>query len=224
MFALIINILFLVGFYYEFYNRCNHKYLIQKIQSEISFSLEYDLVFCEYEYSNDIYNSKNLKPILIALNTIYGLSLLIAYITFVVSLYQNAKCGLKCSAIFLFAPIIISIFDIFVSSYVIRPLPDELSPKFSEELKKEIKEAYTSVRNINILVEFFSICSLFLTIFSEISYLYFYNKVKKNEDERDLNQLLEETNKNGNNSDKNYPKNDENTESLGDNLFEQNNN
>ena len=224
LFALIINILFLIGFYYEFYNRCNHKDLIQKIESEISFSLEYDLVFCEYEYSNDIYNSKNLKPILIALNTIYGLSLLIAYITFVVSLYQNAKCGLKCSAIFLFAPIIISIFDIFVSFYVIRPLPDELSPEFSEELKKEIKEAYTSVRNINILVEFFSICSLFLTIFSEISYLYFYNKVKKNEDERDLNQLLEETNKNGNNSDKNYPKNDKNTEILGDNLFEQNNN
>ena len=219
LFALIINILFLIGFYYEFYNRCNHKDLIQKIKS-----LEYDLVFCEYEYSNDIYNSKNLKPILIALNTIYGLSLLIAYITFVVSLYQNAKCGLKCSVIFLFAPIIISIFDIFVSFYVIRPLPDELSPEFSEELKKEIKEAYTSVRNINILVEFFSICSLFLTIFSEISYLYFYNKVKKNEDERDLNQLLEETNNNGNNSDKNYPKNDKNTEILGDNLFEQNNN
>ena len=225
LFELIINILFLVGFYYELYNRCNHKDLIQKIKSEVYFSFEYELVFCEYEYSNnDIYNSKNFKPILIVLNVIYGLSLLIAYITFVVSLYQNAKCGLKCSAIFLFAPIIISIFDIFVSSYVIRPLPDELSPKFSEELKKEIKEAYTSVRNINILVEFFSICSLFLTIFSEISYLYFYNKVKKNENERDVNQLWEETNKNGNNSDKNYPKNDKNTEILGDNLFEQNNN
>ena len=225
LFALIINILFLVGFYYEFYNRCNHKDLIQKIKSEVYFSFEYELVFCEYEYSNnDIYNSKNFKPILIVLNVIYGLSLLIAYITFVVSLYQNAKCGLKCSLIFFLSSVILSFFNIIISIAYISPLPDKLSPELSEELQKEIKEAYISVENVNILVKFFSVSSLILSLFCGISNLYFYSKVKKEEEDNDLKKLLEETNKNGNNSDKNCSKNDKNTESLVDNLSEENNN
>ena len=74
------------------------------------------------------------------------------------------------------------------------------------------------------LVEGFSIGSLPLTIFCGISYLCFYNKIKKNEDEGPLNQLLEEANKNGNHSNKNYPESEKNNEILGDNLFEQKNN
>ncbi len=215
LFALILNILFIFGFYYEFYNRCNHKDLIKKIESETSNSFIYSKVFCENEHGSFPFASDELKPVLIVLSIIYGLSLLIAYITFVVSLCQNSKCGLKCSVIFPLFLIVISLFIILISFVNTEPLPDELSPSLSEELKKEIKEAYISVRNINILVEFFSICSLLLTVFFEISYLYFYNKVKKIEDERDLNQLLEEANKNGNNRDKNY----KNNEILGDNLY-----
>ena len=225
-FALIINILFIIGFYYEFYNRCNHKDLINKIESEIYYydSLIYKKVFCKNEYDEGLYSSKNLKPTLIVLNIICGLSLFIAYITFAISLYNNSKRGLKFSVIFPFFSIFISLLNISVAFYDIEPLPDKLSPKLSEEIKKEIKEAYISVRNINILVKFFSIGSLPLSIFCEISYLFFYNKIKKNEDERPLNQLLEEADKKGNNRDKNYPKNIKNNEILGDNLFEQNNN
>ena len=124
---------------------------------------------------------------------------------------------------FPFFSIIIALLNISVTFHVIEPLPDELSPLLSEELQKEIKEAYISVKNINILWEGFSVGSLPLTIFCGISYLCFYNKVKKNEYERPLNQLLEEANKNENHSDKNYPKNDKNNEIFGDNLFEQNN-
>ena len=86
-FALIINILFIIGFYYEFYNRCNHKDLINKIESEIYYydSLIYKKVFCKNEYDEGLYSSKNLKPTLIVLNIICGLSLFIAYITFAIS-------------------------------------------------------------------------------------------------------------------------------------------
>ena len=219
LFALIINILFIIGFYYEFYNRCNHKDLIKKIESETLNTLIYWSVFCGGDAS-----SKELKPFLIAMNIIYGLSLLIGYITFVVSLYQNAKCGLKCSLIFFLSSVMLSFFNIIISIAYISPLPDKLSPELSEELQKEIKEAYISVENVNILVKFFSVCSLILTLFCAISNLYFYSKVKKEEDDKDLKKLLEEANKNGNNSDKNCSKNDKNTESLVDNLSEENNN
>ena len=219
-FASIINILFIIGFYYEFYNRCNHKDLIKKIESETLYSSIYWSVFCEYEKGG----SKELKPFLIAMNIIYGLSLLIGYITFVVSLYQNAKCGLKCSLIFFLSSVILSFFNIIITIAYISPLPDKLSPELSEELQKEIKEAYISVENVNILVKFFSVCSLILTLFCAISNLYFYGKVKKEENDKDLKQLLEEANKNGKNSDKNCSKNDKNTESLVDNLSEENNN
>ena len=107
--------------------------------------------FFEYEKGGDA-SSKELKPFLIAMNIIYGLSLLIGYITFVVSLYQNAKCGLKCSLIFFFSSVILSFFNIITSIVYISPLPDKLSPELSEELQKEIKGAYISVRNVNILV------------------------------------------------------------------------
>ena len=137
---------------------------------------------------------------------------------------NNAKCGLKCSAIFFFSLTIISIINILFSFSITGHLSNDVPPSLSEELQKEVKKAYITVENKNILVEFFSICSFILTLFCGISNLCFYNKVKKNEDERDLNQLLKEANKSENNIVKNYPKNDENTESLGDNLFEQNNN
>ena len=228
VFVLISNILFIIGFYYELYNRCSHKDLVKKIEYELLFyyddCLYYKKIFCENENDSDLYSSKNLKPVLIVLNVMYGLALLIAYITFVASLYYNSKCGLKYYVVFPFFSIIIALFNISVAFYAIEPLPEELSPLLSEELQNEIKEAYISVKDINMLVEGFSIGSLPLTIFCGISYICFYNKVKRNEDEGPLNQLLEEANKNGNHSNKNYPKSDKNNEILGDNLFEQKNN
>jgi len=91
-FATIINILFLFGFYYEFYNRCNHINFIKKIESEMHYNpyMYYWSDFCDYEEDGNT-GPKALKVFLIVFIAIYGLSLLIAYITFVVSLCKNAK-------------------------------------------------------------------------------------------------------------------------------------
>ena len=103
--VLIINILFIICFYYELYNRCNNKDLINKIEYELLYYDDYQFykkIFCENECDEDLYSSKNLKPVLVVLNVIYGLALLIAYITFIAPLYNNSKRWLKWSVVFHF--------------------------------------------------------------------------------------------------------------------------
>ena len=203
--ASIINIASILGFCYLFVSRCNYENLVEKIKKEKQSYYGFSDIFCDYENKVET-ESYKINLFFIFLNLIYVLSIVIALTAFIVSIYQEGKCGLTCSLIFFFFPIIISLLDIILAFSYIGSL-DEDKLNFSEELKKEILHAYSLVKDRKTAIKILTIISLIITIVCGLLNAYVNVKFKK--ENKDLMEYLDQDKQN--NSEKNSKKDNKNT-------------
>ena len=191
--AVIINTALITAFMVIYSSRCGYKELVEQIESELKDDnlSDYTDVFCKYEKNE--YNKPedfNLFDIAYLLSNIFAINI------FIVSALKRIKSGLISSIIFFLGPTIIAIFNIFRAISLSSSLKEE-SSNFSEQLKKDIENAYSSVKLTKAFLIIFAIFSLLVTIFCGVMNIILLYRIYK-EDDLTLFQILEQSKENGN--------------------------
>ena len=126
----------------------------------------------------------------------YLLSNIFAINIFIVSALKRIKSGLISSIIFFLGPTIIAIFNIFRAISSSSSLKD-VSSTFSEQLKEDIENAYSSVKLTKAFLIIFAIFSLLVSMFCGVMNIILLYRIYK-EDDLTLFQILEQSKENGN--------------------------
>ena len=206
----IINIALVALFFFTYIHRCTYHKLVQKIKEALGKDNpeveNYTKIFCDNSFiSFFAYLFDNIFVYLI--NIFYCVLLIIAFINSLIRLCKKNQCCLICSSVaFLFGCMIATV-NLIIVFCNLDSL--EITGTLSDDLIKEIEDAYESVKDTRVKLILSTIFSLFLSILgSAFSYILFSklkqedndtmldnnNKMNDNQNEPQFNWSIEQNN------------------------------
>ena len=219
----IINSALVILFFFTYINRCSYIELISKIKKELKDNekelKEYTDIFCSYDTKIFIWILGII--ILYFCNIIYLISLIIDFITFLVSLCGKRKGCLKAAIGIFFGQISISILDLIVVLIDLKSLNN--NSNLPQELKKEIEESYETVKERRIRLIVYTAFSVIISLFCGIMSSLLLKKIQFNNN--DLNQKMNQSNSYIINNSQVYTEQNYGNQTIySENLYVQNNN